>query len=322
MVASKSKASYMISVIIPTYKRDWALPYSLGSLKEQSHVPDEVVVVLQPSNNESEKIIEKFSSSLNINLVIKRKTNVTDAVSVGIKASQGDILLFLDDDAIAEKNWVEKYLRIFKMLPDAGGVTGIVYTALRTKNHIIKTEELFYEEKTTRMGPHRRPLAIFKNYAEYLSDSGISGRRPFSASIIRSSWLCEGNMGWRREALIGSDFAEAFRESRVGAAYGHYLACYARLKGYHTYRVVNPKLSPIIWHMRHPFSLHGRPMWSEFWRSFDEACNYWRLRRLNLQTSFLRYVVGLMILSRCKTHLRIPAYVYGFIKGVSLICDK
>jgi len=319
MVASKSGSNYMISVIIPTYKRDWALPYSLSSLKEQSHIPDEVVVVLQPSNDNSEKIIKRFSSSLNINLVVKRKTNVTDAVSVGIKASQGDILLFLDDDAIAEKSWVEKYLRIFKMLPDAGGVSGIVYTALRAKNHIIKTEELFYEEKTTRMGPYRRPLAIFKNYAEYLSDSGISGRRPFSASIIRSSGLYEGNMGWRREALIGSDFAEAFRESRICYTYGHYLACCARLKGYHTYRVVNPKLSPIIWHIRHSSSLQRRPIWSEFWRNFDAACNYWRLRHLNLQTSFLRYVVGLMILSRSKTYLRVPAYIYSFIKGASLI---
>jgi glycosyltransferase involved in cell wall biosynthesis len=40
-----------VSVIIPTYKRAWALPYVLSSLARQDVKPSEVIIVLKPSND-------------------------------------------------------------------------------------------------------------------------------------------------------------------------------------------------------------------------------------------------------------------------------
>lgn len=305
----------LISVVIPTYKRDWALLYSLSSLREQTRTPDEVVVVLKPSGDRSREVIDKFSNDLNINLVIQEKGNFTDAISIGIEASHGDLILFLDDDAIAENCWIEKYSKIFTMLPDAGGVSGITYVAFKNKNEVIKTMEKFYDEMMTQKGPHRRPLDIFKDYDEYISDSGFPGRSTSSALIIRSALLSGVNMAWRREALYGNNLSRIFSESKIGHLNEGYLACSARLKGYHTYRIIDPKISPIVWHIKHQSSLQRKPLWSEFWRSFDLAYSYWRLKYLKCSTSFLNYIAGMIILSRRKPFLRIPAFIYGFVKG-------
>jgi glycosyltransferase involved in cell wall biosynthesis len=307
------------SVIIATYMRDWALPYSLSSLREQTKIPDEVTIILKAHpRDKSWAIINSFSKNLNIKLIIQRRGNFTDAISMGIEYSHGDLILFLDDDAIAEKIWVEKYLKLFKMFPQAGGISGITYKAFKIKNNIVTTKEDFYERRNTKIWFHRTPLNIFEGYTEFISDSGIPGRFPSSSFLLIRSALLNGvNMAWRREVLLGNDLAKAFKDSKIGSLNEQYLACYARLKGYHTYRIIDPEVAPIVWHIQHPYSLQRKPIWSDFWRDFDLAYNYWRLKHLGCQTSFPKYVMGLIVLSRRKTSLRILAYLYGFIKGLS-----
>ncbi|MEM4699540.1 MAG: glycosyltransferase family 2 protein, partial [Candidatus Nezhaarchaeales archaeon] len=193
----------MISVVIVTYKRGWALPFSLHSLVNQTYPPDEVVMVLKPSNDGSEEVIKNFSRDLNINLIIQRKGNVTDAYSLGIDGAHGDIIMFLDDDAIAEEHWIQKYLDLFKTLPNAGGIGGTVYKAFVSKSgQVLKTNQKFYKDRATVKGLHRRePLPILKEYDEFISISSFPVRLTASAPIIKSVLLSGANMAFRRNAI-------------------------------------------------------------------------------------------------------------------------
>jgi len=128
-----------VSVAIVTYKRAWALPYCLQSVANQKRMPDEVVIVLKPSGDKSEKIIDKFKDVLNIKLVIQEEGNFTDAVSMEIKHSTGDVILFLDD-AVAHEEWVARYVDLFAKYKDMGGASGLVYKALLNNGGIIKTK--------------------------------------------------------------------------------------------------------------------------------------------------------------------------------------
>ena len=306
----------MISVAVLTYRRAWSLPYCLDSLREQTRSPDEVVIVLKPSGDDSEKIIKDFSKSLNIRLLIQRGGNYTDALSMAINSSKGDLILFLDDDAVADERWIERYVKLFERIPDAGGITGVVYTAYKVGNVIVKTKRGFYELKPTGLRFHRQPLNIFHGYTEFISTSGLTGKLPSSRAVIRSALLSGVNMAWRREAILGSDLGKAFRESRIGHGNEWYLACYVRMKGYHTYRITDPKLAPIVWHIQHSSSLQRNLNWSEFWRGYDAAYLYWRLKHLGVEVSLIRYLFGLAALARKKTYLRMPAFTYGLIKGL------
>jgi len=84
------------SVIITSYKRGWALRYSLSSLVNQSVHPNEVIIVLRPSGDESERVIKEFEKKLPIRLLIREKSFV-DAVEEGIKNATSDVILFIDD---------------------------------------------------------------------------------------------------------------------------------------------------------------------------------------------------------------------------------
>jgi glycosyltransferase involved in cell wall biosynthesis len=129
-----------VTVAIVTYKRAWALPYSLSSIAEQTRPPDEVVIVLKPSGDGSEEVIAKYSEKLPIRTIIQREGNFTDAVQMAIDNARGDSLIFIDDDAVAEPQLVEKYLRLFSAMPDAGGISGEAYTAY-LDNGLKKTYE-------------------------------------------------------------------------------------------------------------------------------------------------------------------------------------
>ncbi len=98
-----------------TYRRAWALPHSLASIANQTRKPDEVLVVLRPSGDDIEEVIEKFSSQLPIRLILQKKGNCAYTYQLAIDNASGD-------HAVAEMQWVEKYVQLFDTLPKAGGV--------------------------------------------------------------------------------------------------------------------------------------------------------------------------------------------------------
>jgi glycosyltransferase involved in cell wall biosynthesis len=53
--------------------------------------------------------MRSFSSQLPIKLVAQERGNFTNAVQMALDNAKGNVILFLDDDAVAEKRWVEKY---------------------------------------------------------------------------------------------------------------------------------------------------------------------------------------------------------------------
>ena len=97
-----------VSVLIISYKRAEYLRNALDSLFKQNVKPNEVVIVLKPSRDGSEDVIKEFSDKLNVKLLIQEGNGAIDAYVQGIKHASGYIILFLDDDAIAESDWVEK----------------------------------------------------------------------------------------------------------------------------------------------------------------------------------------------------------------------
>jgi len=136
-----------VTVAIVTYRWARALPCSLTSVASQTRKPEEEVIALKPSGDNSEEVLRSFSSQLPIKLVAQGRGNFTDAVQMAIDNAKGDAMLFLDDDAVAEKRWVEKYENLFDSLPNVGGVSGKSHKAYIKSGEVIKTHEPFYNEK-------------------------------------------------------------------------------------------------------------------------------------------------------------------------------
>jgi glycosyltransferase involved in cell wall biosynthesis len=300
-----------------TYKRAWTLPYSLLSIANQTRKPDEVIVVLKPSGDGSEEIISKFTSALPIKLIIQRQGNVTDAYEMAIDNAAGDIILFIDDDAVAEEKWVEKYLQLFKELPNAGGIGGITYKAYIENGVLRKTSDIFYHDIPMKRVFYREPLQEYHDYSCWISKSGFMGKKTLPGNgILKSVALCGTNMAFRRELLIECPLAQLYRMSKKGFWFEQILAYCVKKKGYDTYEIQGPK-APTVWHIVHGQALtRGKGFWHEFWLHYDRVANYWRLKRLDANVSFIAYLIACIATLRKRPIPRVLATIYAWITKV------
>jgi GT2 family glycosyltransferase len=95
-----------ISVVINTYNRAAALAKTLEALRRQTYPEFEVVVVNGPSTDATNAILSQFAPDVKIACCPDRKLGVSR--NIGINIAAGDIVAFIDDDAVPEITWLEK----------------------------------------------------------------------------------------------------------------------------------------------------------------------------------------------------------------------
>lgn len=108
----------LVSVIVATYKRDEILLRALSSLATQTYKNFEIILVDDNANNDwnsrVSEVVEKFKSECpEIALkYIVNKTNQGSAKTrnIGIDASAGEFITFLDDDDIYLPENIEKQI--------------------------------------------------------------------------------------------------------------------------------------------------------------------------------------------------------------------
>ena len=116
--------NFMVSVVIATRNRAESLRDTLDSLTRQSRKPDEVVVVDNASSDHTKDIALKFVDSLNLKYVYEAKRGIPYARNAGIQNAGGDIIAFIDDDCIADENWLKNLEIPFVKDPHIGVVGG------------------------------------------------------------------------------------------------------------------------------------------------------------------------------------------------------
>lgn len=113
-----------VSVVIITAGRRQCLPPCLDALRRQTYRPFEIVIVVGPSADGS---IDYAASLSEAKVHRVDRLNVAHARNEGIRQSAGEIIAFLDDDAIATPTWLEEIVRVFEVEgPKCGGVAGTV----------------------------------------------------------------------------------------------------------------------------------------------------------------------------------------------------
>jgi glycosyltransferase involved in cell wall biosynthesis len=115
-----------ISVIICTYNRSNYLKKSLNSLINQTLNENdyEILVIDNASTDDSKEIVENFSSIKNLKYIVEPILGVSQARNTGINNSKGEYVAFIDDDAIASPQWLEKILEIFRTFTPSPGCIG------------------------------------------------------------------------------------------------------------------------------------------------------------------------------------------------------
>lgn len=146
----------------------------LTALKNQSYRNFELVVVVKPSGDGTEALLQEAAGQMKIKTVTQTRGHIVDAYFQGVKHTTGDIVAFLDDDALPAPDWLEQTVKIFRA-KGAEGVTGDSYPVLLNQTGM----QIINEEETPSVLSHYEfaffghPLQGLEDYKNCIANSGL-----------------------------------------------------------------------------------------------------------------------------------------------------
>lgn len=137
------KMSVSVSVIITAFsiERAKTIKLCIDSMKSQTLPPLEVILVLDPV----ESIIAFYRNFIPsyVHIVVSTGFGMSNARNSAIKVAKGDVVAFIDDDAFASKDWVERIVSDYED-PNVIGVGGAIKPLWESSNPVWLPEELYW----------------------------------------------------------------------------------------------------------------------------------------------------------------------------------
>ncbi len=160
-----------LSVVVPTFNRKDILARGLQALSNQSLPPDryEVVVVVDGSTDGTTQMLTKFSAPCSLKVIDQPNKGRAGACNAGVRASQGEILLFVDDDVLADYPLLEEHVSSHQRGP-FGGVLGPLPVVVTADSRFLtwfmarKFERLY-----TRWNTHPDEIEVYEYYTANFS---------------------------------------------------------------------------------------------------------------------------------------------------------
>lgn len=119
-MANGCAASVTFSVIVCAFNEEQLLPGCLHSLLQQSFPPYEIIVI----NNASTDRTAAVASIPGIRVVDEPRKGLVVARETGRQVSTGDVLVYVDADCRAPREWLELVSREFTGPHPPAAVTG------------------------------------------------------------------------------------------------------------------------------------------------------------------------------------------------------
>jgi glucosyl-dolichyl phosphate glucuronosyltransferase len=123
----------VFSIIVPTFNRSAVSSLAVKSLlAQEANFAYEVIVVDNNSTDDTRERIQRLCEHApeKLRYLFEKKQGVSVARNAGITAARGDIIAFIDDDAIAQPGWLNALAETYHMHPDAWCVGGKIILEL------------------------------------------------------------------------------------------------------------------------------------------------------------------------------------------------
>jgi GT2 family glycosyltransferase len=120
----------LISVVIPTHQRAGLLELSLESLTVQTlpHADFEVLVVDDGSTDNTAAVCERLAHELPLRYLRIENSGIAAAKNLGLFTARAPLVLFFDDDDVADRRLLDAHLEAHRAHPDENVVV-LGYTA-------------------------------------------------------------------------------------------------------------------------------------------------------------------------------------------------
>lgn len=207
----------LLTAVIPTRNRPDDLCKALASVVEQSRPPDEIIVVDQSPGDEAFRQVKALlTDGQHKGLVYIHDPDITGLVhakQVAASRARGDLVCFLEDDVVLERDYLAEIESGFLRQPEMLGCCGVVTNPPRQPRGYAFLFHLFHR------GIFRDPRVGL--YGSFERDSGHA--------LVQSDAISGGLSAWRREVFrqVPFDVANGFFmlediefSTRVVAHYG------------------------------------------------------------------------------------------------------
>lgn len=166
----------------------------LEGLEHQTLEPDEVLVVMQATDHETIRALDRSSLRNAVRSVIVEVPGHNAALSAGIAAARGEVVAVVDDDAVPHPDWVGQIERHFRIDDRLGALGG---------------RDLIYRDGVREDGAE--PIVgRVQFFGRHIGNHhlGVGGPRP--VEIVKGA-----NMSFRRTAVAAAGFDRRLRGSGV-----------------------------------------------------------------------------------------------------------
>lgn len=118
------------TIIVPTYNRSHFIEKSFSALVNQNYPKDrlEIIAIDDGSIDRTPEILRRFQSEYPyFRYFTQPNRGPATARNLGLRHARGEIILFIDDDCIADENWALELARAYQSAEVAGIAGRIVY---------------------------------------------------------------------------------------------------------------------------------------------------------------------------------------------------
>lgn len=248
-----------MSVVITSYTVDrWKdLECALDSLRNQTYRNLEIIVVAEGTRELYDRVRSYADNHLKENLTVvvnDGSPGLSPARNLGIRDARGEIIGFIDDDAIASSDWAARIVDAFAKNEQAIGLTGPAHPRWQDESSQWLPEEFYW----------------------IISCTAPAWSGPDEFREVRN--VLGVNMAFRREAFSVLSFSEQFvggNQGRSDGAKGGLLAddtefC-LRLR-HDTKRPIYYCPDALVYHRVSTSRLTARFIWRRcFWEGYTKA---------------------------------------------------
>ena len=199
--------SLTISVVICTYNRAVYIKDAMESLFHQTLQKQdfEVIIVNNNSTDQTAEVCEAYiaeNPSAKFYYLNEKQQGASFARNTGAQLAKGSLLCFMDDDAVAELDYLERIVHFFATHPEAGGLGG------RIIPKYIPSEPAwmsYYVSSMVGNFDYSKEVAVFSANKYPLESNMVIRKKDFDA-IAGFNTALPGVVGTHRIGGEGKDF--------------------------------------------------------------------------------------------------------------------
>ena len=254
-----------VGVAILTYKNfGTTLPQTPESLTKQEYRDFRLYVVYKPSPEDNTlAILNNYTGKLDITVIIQREGMFEEALNLTFRGISEDLLIFLDDDAIASKQFVSQHINVHLEHPEIGLLGGYVEPMRNLEARGSRADAL--ARKLLRINKPLNP--VLTGYSSYPNTAGLLAYnepvyRP--NELTRTMWIEGVNMSAKKEAYqgfevpcaslrgSGNEILIGLNAIKKGLQVARTSHCYVNHLDRESLSRPRSKLEQFLWHLEHP----------------------------------------------------------------------